>query len=433
MKNVFLFFSIICAFFSYICLGVFAYFYKVDLNRISVKEVNYRDNKLIVNFDNVYGDVFCAISGSENISLNKWSKINNNKCVYDIGAGSYNIYLKKNGNVVKLNSVNKLFFIDNREKYYMAVGSKVDISSDIISIGDISSFFNYTDDAIVYVKDNIMYAKSIGIAKISDDNVEVSVIVSDLINKIPDNYDYNKPFLSCGRYSKDDADFLDEVLFDRVNAAGVGTRAGVVAAARFLTLEFPYRISYFSENGRLGAHGVKKVDGEGRYYHKGLYLHKSKFAEIKYVDRGPMVWGCPMYSKPAKSMRSNGLDCSGFTTWVIYNGGYDIGDLGANSGSSSTYDLNDFGDVVRLDRNLSLSNKIKAGDLLGEVSKSDGHSAVVVGVDKNNYYVAESLWYPPLGVNINTYKKGDLYKYFETVNLMDSYYKKQGDYTAMWK
>ena len=56
----------------------------------------------------------------------------------------------------------------------------------------------------------------------------------------------------------------------------------------------------------------------------------------------------------------------------------------------------------------------------------------MVGVDKNNYYVAESLWISPLGVNINTYKKSSLYKHFETVNLMDSYYKKDGNYSAMW-
>ena len=71
-------------------------------------------------------------------------------------------------------------------------------------------------------------------------------------------------------------------------------------------------------------------------------------------------------------------------------------------------------------------------DLLGEVTVSEGHSALVVGIDNDYYYVAESLWISPLGVNINKYKKGDVHKYFETVNLMDSYYKKQGNYTAMW-
>ena len=130
-------------------------------------------------------------------------------------------------------------------------------------------------------------------------------------------------------------------------------------------------------------------------------------------------------------MRANGLDCSGFTTWVLYNGGFDIGDFGAH-GKRDERDLNSFGDEVKLTYDVSVSDKIKAGDLLGEVSVSEGHSAIVVGVDKNNYYVAESLWISPLGVNINTYRKSSLYKHFETVNLMDSYYKKDGNYSAMW-
>lgn len=144
------------------------------------------------------------------------------------------------------------------------------------------------------------------------------------------------------------------------------------------------------------------------------------------------MWGCSMYSKPSGKYRKNGLDCSGFTTWAILNGGFDIGDLPAHAGKNSAYNLNDIGKEVKLTRKVALSGKIKAGDLLGEVTVSEGHSALVVGIDDDYYYVAESLWISPLGVNINKYKKGDVHKYFETVNLMDSYYKKQGNYTAMW-
>ena len=131
-------------------------------------------------------------------------------------------------------------------------------------------------------------------------------------------------------------------------------------------------------------------------------------------------------------MRSNGLDCSGFTTWVVYNGGFDIEDLAAHGGDDSIYNLNDIGEERELTLELSLSGEIKAGDLLGEVTVSEGHSAIVIGVDKNNYYVAESLWESPLGVNINTYSKEEFPKKFETVNLMGSVYKEDGNYTAMW-
>ena len=173
------------------------------------------------------------------------------------------------------------------------------------------------------------------------------------------------------------------------------------------------------------------VDGEGRYYHKGLYLTDNKFKEIKYTSKGSAAWGCYMHSNLSKGQRRNGLDCSGFTTWALYNGGFDPGDIGAH-GKSDDYDLNSLDKEKTLTKKLSLSGKIKAGDLLGEVTRTDGHSAMVVGIDKNYYYVAEELWEYPLGLNINKYKKETFHNHFETVNLMDSYYKKQGKYTDMW-
>ena len=76
-------------------------------------------------------------------------------------------------------------------------------------------------------------------------------------------------------YTKEQNDLLDEILKDRINDAGYKTRAGAVEAARFLSLEFPYRIRYFSENGRGN---TNKVEGEGRYYQVGLYLDESRFS-----------------------------------------------------------------------------------------------------------------------------------------------------------
>ena len=80
---------------------------------------------------------------------------------------------------------------------------------------------------------------------------------------------------------------MDAILEDRVNDAGYQTRAGVVAAARFLGLEFPYRINYFTENGRMDSCYGGKIDGEGRYYHKGLYLDESRFSQIEKSWAGP--------------------------------------------------------------------------------------------------------------------------------------------------
>ena len=84
---------------------------------------------------------------------------------------------------------------------------------------------------------------------------------------------------------------LDEILASRVEEAGPGTRAAVAVAARFLTLEFPYKVPYFYENGRLTGNGVQ---GEGRYYKKGLYIGHDRENQITKVMAGPSSWGCPL-------------------------------------------------------------------------------------------------------------------------------------------
>ncbi len=412
--------------------GVSFYKYRnFDINELSVKKINYEDKAFKIKVSDYYGDIKCGISRN-NGKIN-WIYMNNSTCKYKITKyGNYNIYFKNKKGIKKIEDINELFYLSlKKKKYYIAVGDSKRISYKFVSVGN-KPVFNSSDKSVAYVKDGILYAKKSGKAEITIQDKKISVVATDLIDKMPKQYNYNRPYLYCNAFTQNEAKLLDEILFARVKEAGEGTRGGVVAAARFLTLEFPYRISYFSENGRLGPPYYMVVDGEGRYYHKGLYLSADKFKDISPTYKGPATWGCSIYSKPSKGQRNNGLDCSGFTTWVVLNGGFDIGDLPAYSGSSSADTLNAIGKEVKLTEEVALSNKIKPGDLLGEVSVSEGHSAIVIGMDKDNYYVAESLWISPLGVNVNTYKKSELDNNFETVNLMDSYYKKEGHYTNMW-
>lgn len=106
---------------------------------------------------------------------------------------------------------------------------------------------------------------------------------------MPKNFNEDKGYLPCEEYTLEESKLLDEILAYRINEAGYGTRAGAVAAARFLTLEFPYRIAYYWETGRLNNTGKDYVDGEGRYYHKGLYLHESKYADLEASALGPKI------------------------------------------------------------------------------------------------------------------------------------------------
>ena len=255
---------------------------------------------------------------------------------------------------------------------------------------------------------------------------EIEVVVTKLNTALPDSYfDYNKSYLPCNIYNKSENDLLDKILADRINDAGYQTRAGVVEAARFLTLEFPYRINYFYENGRLTKNGI---DGEGRYYHTGLYLESSRYGSISASLNGPKAWGCDIYSTPAKRNIANGLDCSGFVTWALLNGGYDPKDIGA--GITNITDLTDLGEVVK--NSNSTLNRIKVGDLLHN-NKSGGHIAILVGKDNDNYYVAQALWYDEIGVIITKHSKSNLIKEFPRVVLMDKYYKNDGNLSDYWK
>ena len=175
------------------------------------------------------------------------------------------------------------------------------------------------------------------------------------------------------------------------------------------------------------------MDGEGRYYHKGLYLHTSKYDELAYIGNGPAIWGCGLrcyedaepYFKPGNKY-PNGLSCSGFVTWVLYNAGFDVGDIGAGE-SPYPHQLTDTGKFTSLTPGLIKSGKIKVGDLFNIW----GHISILVGEDSKNYYIAESLDLYG-GVVINTYSKSNVKDYFPYVVLMDELYKEDGNLTKLW-
>ena len=260
---------------------------------------------------------------------------------------------------------------------------------------------------------------------------EVEVIVTDLIIKSPETPDPNKTILTCGLYTKEDNDLLDEILKSRIAEAGEKTRAGVVAAARFITLEFPYRLSYFSENGRLTTYGnTTYVDGEGRYYHEGLYLHSSRTSNIVKSMYGPNPWGCYIYSVPSEGKRKNGFDCSGFVAWVLLNGGFNPGDIGA--GISNVTDMTDLGEKKRLTTSMK-NEELKVGDLLSGSSSNGGHIAILIGIKGDKYFVAESLWGNyAYGVVARAYSSKSLPNNFYWHIDMDNFYQNDGNYTEYW-
>ena len=422
-----------------ILLTIGILYFNYNLEVIQVKQLNFNTetNELTIEVtkkNNIFNkDFSCVLFNNDNNIVEKGNK---NKCILTFKIGdNYTLLLedkyKKSSNYNLLDYLNNtLEFNFTHETMYLVVGETKKLNYTYKSInGNIDSF--NTDSSIISIDNDVVTANEVGNAVITYGDKSINVVVTDIITKPTLS---RKELLPCNKYTEEEGTLIDSILEYKVNGAGYKTRAGVVAAARFLLLEFPYKVPYFFENGRVNNTGVNFADGEGRYYHKGLYLTNSKKNSIIASVSGPCIWGCPLYNWEDEpeygyvwgEKKPNGLDCSCFVSWVLYNGGFDPGDNGAGN-SISNDELTDLGEFRQLTNELIYSDTIKAGDLFNYW----GHISVIVGIDDENYYVAESLQNFG-GVVVNTYKKSKINKTFSYVVLMDSYYGSDGNYTKYW-
>lgn len=402
------------------------YLYNLIINKSPILSITNKNNNLIIELDNNYDCLFTDEYILPDVDSNKWVASDKEYKCYTKFDNSKYIFLKKDNKIVY--STDDVIYLETlSNKVYMALNDKKDLPIKVI--GNINNLdFKYSNSTVIDINKGKIISNSIGktsiITKYNGTKNIIDVIVSDLIVTMPKEYDLKKKELECNKYSEKESDILDDILKSRVNEVGASTRASAVSVARFLTLEFPYRINYFYENGRQT---TNKVDGEGRYYHKGLYLTESKYSSLTGSTSSPKAWGCKLYSNPVKRYDNNGLDCSGFVSWVLLNAGFDPKDVGA--GFADYLDLTDYGDVKRI--NSATIKDIKVGDLLHSYA-AGGHIGIIVGIDNDYFYVAQALWYDEVGVIITKYKKDSLYKSFPHVVLMDKYYINDGKLTNMW-
>ena len=398
------------------------------------------ENNVVVSFKNIFfkydQDIWCSVSKDSSEEI---VEAENDTCTLSLSPGTYTISLKNKFGKMLLSKKEKVIvknlseFEIKKDKIYLITGDKKEIeySAEVepITWEYDENIISLVDNEITAIKDG----KTTLIGKNKDGVTDkIEIIVTSLLNT-KTSFDYKKSYISCEQYSNDEAKLLDEFLEYEINEAGYQTRAGVVAAARFLTLAFQYRLPYFFENGRLSGTGVHYIDGEGRYYHKGLYLSTDKYESIGPVMDGPAMWGCNLKNRDDRygyklfAPYPNGLDCSGFVTWAILNGGFDIGDIG--SYDKPIYDSNQFynDEFIPVTMETLNSGKIKPGDVIAV----PGHLALIAGIDDEHYYVAESnIGFK--GLVLNTYTKKELTKKFTYIHLMDSIYKEDGNLTFMW-
>ena len=313
----------------------------------------------------------------------------------------------------------------SHENIFIISGEEVKITSSYEIVT-----WSSDDESIAKVTNGIITGVRVGTTKVhatsKNSKTSLTVNVTDLITAPTLNN--AKSYLKCNQYSKNDAKMLDDILEYRISEAGLNTRAGALAAARFLTLEFPYRISYFYENGRLLTNNTRPyVDGEGRYYHKGLYLSEDKFSTLKASMYGPAIWGCELYSRVIDKTILNGLNCSGFVSWALFNGGFDVGDAGAGINANKDNDLDDLGEKLKINKENLRSDKYKVGDLLSTY----GHIGMLIGKDDSHYYIAESLDYD---LHVLKMTESELLESeWLYIILLDELYKEDGNLTNMWE
>lgn len=397
-------------------------------------------------------DTWCFITNKDDdipeVDHDDWKLAVNGYCNFSVPVGDYDIYVKDSyGNINSIETqkvkIDKVVQIKpEKNTYYLYKGQKDKIDYSLVSLGEADESISYSvNNKNVSVDSDgningLEYGNSIVTLETNEGiKASVKVYVSPLITKPKVNT--GKPYIKCQQFTAEDAQLIDNMLFDRIDEAGYKTRAGVVAAARFITLEFSYRVHYFYENGRLNNYKpYLHVDGEGRYYHRGMYLHTSKFSSLDQtgIFVGPAIWGCDLQNYTnwgpyiAGKNYPNGLDCSGFVSWALLNGGFNVGDIGAGENANHN-DLDDLGKKVTITNELMKSGRVKPGDLIG----LNGHMAILCGWDSNNYYIAESL-NTTGGVVMTVVPKNKLvgksmYKY---IILMDSVYKEDGNLTNMW-
>lgn len=409
------------------------YLEKNDIKSLYLNE----EDKIVIELLN-NKETYCYVG--DNLDNAKWIKSIEGKCILNYVDNNENIFLKnKYENIYKFKNIYDLktikeFTVDN--KIYLAIGGneKVDYTLRLIDGIERKVSFKSNEESIATVdNEGVVVGKSVGetqiILNVEKTNLIVDVVVTDKIVVPEPEYNYKREYIKCDEYTKEDNDLIDKILASRIEKVGKGTRAAVVEASRFMTLEFPKRIPYFAENGRLSIDGI---DGEGRYYKEGMFLNESRYDSINKSMYGPASWGCSIYAYPVNRIIPNGLDCSGFVSWAFINAGFDVGDIGA--GITPVKDFTDLGTRKYVANSVN-ENSIVVGDLLSGTGPSGGHIAIVTGIHNGHYYISESLYadnHTYYGVITRKYVFQKLKNFFTWHIDMREFYNEDGKLTNYW-
>ena len=264
--------------------------------------------------------------------------------------------------------------------------------------GKESGFFEYTS----YTTAEKITSASVILKDVAGNDARISCGIEKPKDVYTFNYNNDKPLIKCNSYTEAERQELEKLLSETVQIAGYGTRAGVVAAARFLVGGLDYRIPYLGPKN-------EEVDPDrclGQYDKKGLNIANNK------------GWGCSVHGW------TQGMDCTNFVSWAFVNGGLKLNGVYSTSNTYKTVDVVD---------------KIQVGDLLltpcGDSCRFESefsHVGIVIGVDATKIYVAEATTGTINSIVVTEYEKNNMptrYK-FSVAKLYP--YESDGNVTDMW-
>ena len=219
------------------------------------------------------------------------------------------------------------------------------------------------------------------------------IVINGSTKYSPNDFGQNKPVMNKDSYSDEDWARMEIELKERIEAAGYGTRAAVVEAALYLA-SLDYAVPYKGTP-------MQKDINLGTYPHIGL--NKTWGDSVK-LTRNVIANG-KTYKK--NSSYTNGMDCSAFVTWAFVNGGILPDGTKTSFGPKTNTYTNDntcklpekmrktLAGQTKAHALIEVADEVEPGDIALTYANRNGkntwtHIGLVVGVDKENIYVAES-------------------------------------------
>ena len=338
-----------------------------------------------------------------NVKLPDNSIVNNKFVDYEVdtnGEYEFTITLVNNKSFVKVITVDNIIGSYVCYGEITTIGTKLTVSP----TSDVRQFkwmlknetFNGTN---TYFKNILIDSAKVKLTFYNNKEYEVDCKITDkLVYHFKYDENNTKPEMRCNTYTSSDKIILESKLKQVVNEAGYGSRAGVVAAARFLVGGLDYKVHYQgpkTENSAIG-----------RYQKIGLNIGQSG------------AWGCNV------SGYTQGMDCTNFVSWAFYQNG--IKDHPYNTNFKKVRDV---------------INAVRVGDLLytpctrGADCKNAmriDHVGIIIGIDSRYIYVAESTSSDGDAIIVTKWEKYNMPSSgkFSVVHFFK--YASDGNVTDMW-